>query len=60
MSSSLELFEVDTEHCGWTELTLTPTKMIAQWHFVDFTLDKDFSVTSALPITCEVEKRQFS
>ncbi|MFT4796687.1 MAG: alkaline phosphatase D [Candidatus Azotimanducaceae bacterium] len=60
MSSSPELFEVDTEHRGWTELTLTPTKMTAQWHFVDSILDKNFSVTSALPITCEVEKRQFS
>ena len=60
MDSSPELFDMDTEHRGWTELTLTPEKMTSRWHFVDSILDPAYSVSSTQPLVCQVGDRQFS
>ena len=60
MESSPELHAVDTEHRGWTELTLSPSEMTSTWHFVDSVLNEKYSVTSLKPLTCLAGKRQFS
>lgn len=59
MQASSELLDIDAEHRGWAEVTLTPAQMTNQWHFVDTILQREFSVTSAQVHVCEAGQRKF-
>jgi alkaline phosphatase D len=60
MSSSPEIFDMDTQHRGWTELTLTSDAMTSRWHFVDTILSTKYSVLSTEPIICKKGARAFN
>lgn len=57
--ASTELVDLDTAHRGWAEVTLTPSQMTNQWHFVDTILQRDFNVTSSQVHVCEAGQRKF-
>jgi alkaline phosphatase D len=57
--ASTELVDLDTAHRGWAEVTLTPSQMTNQWHFVDTILQRDFNVTSSQLHVCEAGQRKF-
>lgn len=58
--SSPELFDLDIVKRGWTELTLTPEAMTAQWRFVSNILTRDYEVLLGPVMTCLPGSRQFS
>jgi alkaline phosphatase D len=60
LKSSPELFDLDTEHRGWTELTLTSEQVTSRWHFVDSILSDHYKVTSTDPLLCKKGDRAFS
>jgi len=60
INSSPEIRDVDTKHCGWTELMLTPDQVSLQWHFVDAILSSTYSVMSTEPLICKAGGRVFS
>ena len=57
--ASTELVDLDTVHRGWAEVTLTPSQMTNQWHFVDTILQRDFNVTSSQVHVCQAGQRKF-
>lgn len=60
MSSSPEIFDMDSQHRGWTELMLTSDAMTSRWHFVDTILSDKYAVISTEPMTCKKGERAFS
>ena len=59
-ASSPELVGVDTQHRGWSKVTLTPEATVSQWRFVSTVLERDYTVNEAEPLVAHVDARRFS
>lgn len=53
------LVYTDTSRRGWTEVTLTPKALTAQWRFVSSVLEPIYSVDKSPELIARVNKRQF-
>ena len=53
------LLYTDTSRRGWTEVTLTPETLTAQWRFVSSVLEPIYSVDKSPELIARVNKRQF-
>ena len=58
--ASPEIADLDLKHRGWAEVTLTPTEITNQWHFVDTVLDKNYTVTHSAKHVCKAGAKQFT
>lgn len=57
--SSDGLLYTDTSRRGWTEVTLTPEVLTAQWRFVSSVLESEYSVELSPLRVARVNQRQF-
>jgi len=60
LSSSAELYELDTSQRGWTVVEFTPAQVTSTWRFVSTILESQYSVVESTPIVCKAGDRAFS